>query len=95
MKSEREYLKASPYDLTAQWHNSRVFHRELVVRPWLGLACATGMSLLGATAGFNLVDAPQWDRHPWIGWLLGEVASLVDCYFLLWAARVGGMLPQS
>ena len=85
MISEKGYIKASRYDLKSQFHNGRVFHRELVVRPWRALGFAIGMSILGVTAGFNLVDAPRWGRHPWMGWLLGGLVLLVGCYFLLCA----------
>ena len=88
MASEDRYIKASRYDLKAQSHNRRVFHRELVARPWRALACAIGMSLLAVNAGFNLIDVPQWDRHPWMGWLVGGVALLFVCYFL-WCAVLG------
>lgn len=83
--SNKGYIKASRYDIKAQWHNGRMFHRELVARPWRALGLAIGMSILGANAGFNLVEAPRWDRHPWMGWLLGGLALLVGSYFLLCA----------
>ena len=92
--SERGYIKASGYDLKSQFHNSRVFHRELVARPWRALGFAIGMSILGSTAGFNLIDAPSWDRHPGMGWLLGGLALLVGCYFLL-CAVLGWRPPLS
>ena len=41
------YIQASRYDLKAQSHNRRVFHRELVSRPWRAFALAIGMSILG------------------------------------------------
>ena len=82
MESDARYIKASRYDLKAQSHNRRVFHRALVARPWRALVLAIGMSLLGANAIFNVVDAPGWNRHPWMGWLLGALALLFVCYFL-------------
>ena len=94
MISEKGYIKASRYDIKAQWYNGRVFHRELVARPWRALGFAIGMSILGAIAGFNLVDAPRWDRHPWMGWFLGGLALLVGYYFLL-CAVFGWRTPQS
>ena len=94
MISEKGYIKASKYDIKTQWHNSRVFHDELVARPWRALAFAIGMSILGLNAGFNLVDTPQWNRHPWMGWLLGGLALLVGCYFLL-CAVLGWRTTQS
>ncbi|MEP6936314.1 MAG: hypothetical protein ABI988_20620 [Nitrospirota bacterium] len=92
--SEKRYIKANKYDIKAQWFNSRVFHRELVARPWRALSFAIGMCILGLDAAFNLVDAPRWDHYPWMGWLLGGLALLVGCYFLLCAA-LGWRPPQS
>ena len=94
MISEKGYIKASKYDIKTQWHNGCVFHYELVARPWRALAFAIGMSILGLNAGFNLVDTPQWNRHPWMGWLLGGLALLVGCYFLL-CAVLGWRTTQS
>ena len=85
MESGDRYIKASRYDLKAQSHNRRVFHRELVSRPWRALVLALGMSILGANAVFNLVDAPGWNRHPWLGWSLGVVALLFVCDILVCA----------
>jgi hypothetical protein len=92
--SEKSFIKASRYDLQSQLHNSRVFHRKLSAQPWRAFGLAIGMSILGAIAGFNLIHAPQWDHHPWMGWLLGGLALLVGCYFLLCAARAWRS-PQS
>lgn len=33
------------------------------------------------------VDAPEWQRHPWEGWLLGGIAFLVAGYFMFFAVR--------
>ena len=93
MESEDRYIKASRYNLKAQSHNSRVFHRVLVTRPWRALVLAIGMSILGVNAAFNLVDAPGWNRHPWMGWLLGGVALLFVCYFLV-CAVLGWQIPH-
>jgi hypothetical protein len=82
MESDDVYRKASRYDLRAQAHNRRVFHRHLLARPWQALVCAIGMSLLGANAAFNWVDAPAWHRQPWQGWLLGNIVFLIAAYFL-------------
>ncbi|MEP6889574.1 MAG: hypothetical protein ABI955_02620 [Nitrospirota bacterium] len=78
MESGGRYIKVSRYDLKAQSHNRRVFHRELVARPWRALVLAIGMSILGANAVFNMVDAPGWNRHSWMGWLLGGI--VLPCY---------------
>ena len=94
MNSKTKYIKASRYDIKAQWHNSRLFHGDLVMRPRLAFACAIGMGILAVNAGFNLLDAPRWSRHPWMGWLLGGFALLFVCYFLLCAA-LGWRTPQS
>ena len=94
MESEDHYIKASRYDLKAQSHNRWVFHREVVARPWHALACAIGMSILGLNAAFNLVDAPGWNSHPWMGWLLGVVALLFICYFLI-CAVLGWQAPPA
>jgi hypothetical protein len=94
MESENRYIKASRYDFKVQSHNSRVFHRELVARPWRSLACAIGMSILGMNAIFNFIDAPGWNRHPWMGWLLGVVALLFVCYFLI-CAVLGWQAPPA
>lgn len=92
--SEKGYIKASRYDLKSQFHNSRVFHRELVARPWRALAFAISMSILGANVAFNLSDSSSSGGHPWMGWLLGGLALLVGCYFLL-CAVLGWRPPQS
>ena len=89
MESDARYIKASRYDLKAQAHNSRVFHGYLVTQSWRALVLAIGMSILGANAIFNLLDVAGWNRHPWMGWLLGGVALLFVCYFLV-CAVVGG-----
>lgn len=95
MESDDRYIKASRYDLKAQFHNHGVFHRDLVARPRLAFACALGMGLLSACAAFNLVDAPQWTSHPFMGWLLGGFAFLFACYFL-WCAVLGWrVIPSS
>ena len=94
MESEDHYIKASRYDLKAQSHNRRVFNRKLVARPWRAFACAIGMSILGLNAAFNLVDAPGWNSHPWMGWLLGVVALLFVCYFLI-CAVLGWQAPPA
>ena len=94
MESNDRYIKASRYDIKAQTHNSQVFYRGLVAHPWRAFAFSIGMGLLGVNAVFNLVAAPRWDRFPWMGWLLGGVAFLVACYFLLCAVR-GWRTPQS
>ena len=47
MISEKGYIKASKYDIKTQWHNSRVFHDELVARPWRALAFAIDRAFLG------------------------------------------------
>jgi hypothetical protein len=94
MESGDRYIKASRYDLKAQAHNRRVFHRELVSRPWRAFALAIGMSILGANAAFNLLNAPGWNRHPWMGWLLGVVALLFVCYFLV-CAVLGWQISRS
>ena len=94
MEFEDHYIKASRYDLKAQSHNRRVFHREVVARPLRAFACAIGMSILGANAAFNLVDAPGWSRHPWMGWLLGVIALLFVCYFLI-CAVLGWQAPPA
>ncbi len=85
MESGDPYIKASRYDLKAQAHNRRLFHRELVKRPGYAFVLAVGMSMLGANAAFNLVDAPGWSRHAWMGWLMGGVALLFAFYFLVCA----------
>jgi len=92
--SENKYIKASRYDIKAQWHNSGVFHHKLMAQPWRALGFGIGMSILGAIACFNLLDAPRWERHPWMGWLLGGLALVVGCYFLL-CAVLGWRPPQS
>ena len=94
MESGDRYIKASRYDLKAQAHNRRLFHRELVKRPLYAFVLAIGMSILGANAAFNLVDAPGWDRHSWMGWLLGGVALLLVCYFLV-CAVLGWQRPPT
>lgn len=94
MESDDRYITASRYDLKAQSDNRRVFHRELVTHPWRTFVFAIGMCALAATASFNLVDAPQWDRHPWMGWLLGGIAFLFVCYFL-WCAVLGWRVTPS
>ena len=94
MDSGDLYIKASRYDLKAQAYNRRVFHRHLVLRPWRALVLAVGMGMLGAMAVFNWVDAPQWNRHPWMGWILGGFAFLFVCYFLACVA-LGWQTPQS
>ncbi len=94
MDSDERYIKASRYNLEAQTHNRRVFHRRLVASPWLALVLAIGMGLLGTNAAFNWVDAPRWNRHPWMGWLLGGFAFLVMCYFLACAVQ-GWRTPPS
>lgn len=88
MVSDDRYIKASRYDLKSQSHNRRIFHCHLVARPWFAFACALGMGLLSANAAFNLVNAPQWTSHPFMGWLLGGFAFLFVCYFL-WCAVLG------
>ena len=88
MVPEDRYVKASRFDLEAQSQNRRVFHRKWVRRPWRALACAIGLGMLSVTVGFNLIDAPQWNRHPLMGWLLGGFALLFVCYFL-WCAVLG------
>lgn len=50
MESDDRYIKASHYDLKTQAHNSPVFHRELVGRPWRAFVLAISMSILGANA---------------------------------------------
>lgn len=82
MASDSQYINASRYDLKAQAHNRRVFHRSLVAYPWRAVAFAIGMTVLAAIPAFNLVDAPRWNVHPWMGWVLGGLAFLVACYFL-------------
>lgn len=82
MNTDQHYLKASRYDLKAQAHNRRMFHRTLVAHPWRALLFAIGMGLLGANAAFNWIDAPRWNDHLWMGWLLGGMAFLFACYFL-------------
>jgi hypothetical protein len=94
MESDARYIKASRYDLKAQSHNRRVFHRELVARPWRAFACAIGISILGVNAVFNLLDAPRWSRYPWMGWLLGGIALLFACYFLV-CAVLGWQTPPA
>lgn len=88
MKSDDCYITASRYDIKSQSRNRRVFRHELVTHPWRAFVFAIGMCALAATASFNLVDAPQWARHPWLGWLLGGFAFLFVCYFL-WCAVLG------
>ncbi len=82
MESDDRYIKASRYDLKDQSHNSFVFHRELVARPWRAFACAIGMSIVGATAMLSQVDTPRWNGLPWMVWLFGSFVSLFVCYFL-------------
>lgn len=82
MESGDRYIKASRYDFKAQSHNRRVFHRELVARPWRALACAIGMSIVGVSAVLGQVDAPRWNGIPWIVWLFGGFVSLFVGYFL-------------
>lgn len=82
MEFDDQYIKASRYDLRGQAHNRRLCHRVLVVHPWRAVACANGMGVLAAIPALNLVDAPRWDRHPWMGWFLGSFALLFVCYFL-------------
>ena len=82
MESGDRYIKASRYDFKAQSHNRRVFHRELVARPWRALACAIGMSIVGVNAVLGQVDAPRWNGIPWIVWLFGGFVSLLVGYFL-------------
>lgn len=87
MKSADHYIKASRYDLEAQRHNRRVFHRWMLVRPWLALLFGLGMSVLGAGAAFNWADGPRWQLHPWEGWVLGGIAGLVAGYFFVTAMQ--------
>jgi amino acid permease len=94
MKSDDCYITASRYDIKSQSRNRRVFHRELVTHPWRAFVFAIGMCALAATASFNLVDAPQWNRHPWMGWLLGGIAFFFVCYFL-WCAVQGWRVTPS
>jgi hypothetical protein len=82
MESDDRYIKASRYDLKAQSHNRRVFHRELVARPWRALACAIGMSIVGVNAVLGQVDAPRWNGIPWMVWLFAGFVSLFVGYFL-------------
>lgn len=65
MESDDRYIKASRYDLKAQAHNRRVFHCELVARPWRALACAIGMSIVGVNAVLGQVDAPRCSPMEW------------------------------
>jgi len=94
MASDPTYVKASRYNLKAQLHNWRVFHRQMMMRPWYALACAIGMSVLGAIAMFNWVDGPRWHQHPWMGWLLGGIAFVVAGYFLACALGWQGPRPR-
>lgn len=82
MSSDPIYIRASRYNLKAQMHNFRVFHRQMVMRPWHALVFAIALSVLGANAVFNWVDAPRWHQHPWMRWLLGGIAFVVAGYFL-------------
>ena len=50
MESGDRYIKASRYNLTAQAHNRRMFHRHLLARPWRALVFAISASMLGAMA---------------------------------------------
>jgi len=43
------------------------------------------MDILGVVAVLNVVDAPRWNRDPWMGWILGLVAFLVAGYFFICA----------
>jgi hypothetical protein len=52
------------------------------------------MSILAAFPAFNLVDAPRWSTHPWMGWLLGGFSCLVACYFVA-CAVLGWRTPPS
>lgn len=87
MGAADRYIKASRYDLAEQRHNRAVFHRWMMERPWLAVLFGTCMAGLGASAVFNWVDAPGWQRHPWEGWLLGGIAFLVAGYFMFFAVR--------
>jgi len=82
MDREDQYLKASRYDIKASRHNFQVFHRRLKKRPWLALFFSILMGILAANGFFNLVNSPRWDRHPWMGWLLGTIALIPGVYFL-------------
>jgi hypothetical protein len=77
------YVKASRYDLEAQAHNRRVFHRHLLMHPWQALSCAIGMSLLAANAAMH----PRWVQLSWMGWILVALAGLMACYFLTCALQ--------
>ena len=82
MESGDRYIKASRYDLKAQAYNRRVFHRELVARPWRALVLAIGTCVVGVNAVLGQVDAPRWKGIPWIVWLFGGFVSLLVGYFL-------------
>ena len=94
MSADPTYVKAIRYNSTAQAHNWRTFHRQMVKRPWNALAYSIGMSGLGAVALFNWVDGPGWHRHPWMGWLLGGIAFVISGYFLAWALGWQGLRPR-
>lgn len=81
MKIDDKYTKASRYNIRANKHNFQVFHRRLLIRPWQGLFLALLMSALAANGFFNLIDSPQWNRHPLQGWIIGAIAVLPACYF--------------
>jgi hypothetical protein len=82
MDMEDQYLKASRYDIKASRHNFQVFHCRLKKRPWLALFFSILMGILAANGFFNLVNAPRWDLHPWMGSSLGAIALIPGVYFL-------------
>jgi len=82
MGREDNFIKTSRYNLKDNIHNLKAFHHALTARPWQALSLAILMGMLAVSSFFNLIDAPQWHRHPWMGWTVGTIGLLPTCYFL-------------
>jgi hypothetical protein len=90
MGVEDQYIKASRYANKANRHNFQVFHNRLITQPLLALILAVFMGFLAVCGFYNLIDSPQWSRHPWMGWTIGGIALMSAGYFLVCA--VAGVL---